>query len=386
MPVQLAVVGLFAGVGGIERGLDMAGARSVMLSESWDPAMTVLRDKFPEAQLVGDMTELSSLPACDLVTAGFPCTDISQAGRTAGIAGAASGLVHKALDLIRVSRPKWVLLENVPNLLHLSRGRAIDEITRQLEDMGYDWAYRIIDSRAFGVAQRRRRVFLLASIVGDPASVLLGEDSGQPDPRYWRTDAYGFSWTEGNRGVGWAQDAVPTLKGSTTASIPSPPGIWLPRNQAGSQIVKPTIEAAEVLQGFPAGWTSAAPPRDRWKLVGNAVTSHITKWLGERLIANTRDCVDGLSRVPLRQEERWPRAAYCSNGKRWRVDVSEWPVRERYVHLATVLSHQGFEPLSERATRGFRTRLARSNLRYDQDFFAALVAHEAAIANSAKHP
>ena len=373
------VVGLFAGVGGIERGLHLSGGESVMLSESWQAAKVVLRRRFPDVELVGDITQLNALPECDLVAAGFPCTDISQAGRTAGIGGAASGLVVKALDLIRVRRPKWVLLENVPNMLHLSRGRAMSEITDQLQDMDYAWAYRVIDSRAFGVAQRRRRVFLLASTEGDPASVLLGEDAGQPTAVHWREDAYGFYWTEGNRGIGWAQDAVPTLKGSTTASIPSPPGVWLPKNPIGLQISRPSIEAAELLQGFPAGWTMAAPPRDRWKLVGNAVTSHVTKWLGDRLVSGAANLVDGLDRSPMRPDQAWPLAAYSAEGKRWRVQVSEWPVRKRYLHLATVMTQRGFEPLSARATRGFRLRLGNSSLRYDRDFFRALIDHEIAM-------
>ena len=65
----------------------------------------------------------------------------------------------------------------------------------------------------------------------------------------WHDSAYGFYWTEGNRGVGWACDAVPTLKGSTTVSIPSPPAIWVLDDEPGRQIVRPSIEAAERAHG-----------------------------------------------------------------------------------------------------------------------------------------
>lgn len=378
--MPFSVVGLFAGVGGIERGLHAAGGHTVLLCESWGPAESVLRHRFKSAELIGDVTrELADLPDCDVLAAGFPCTDLSQAGRTAGITGSASGLVITVLDLIERNGPDWVILENVPNMLHLARGAAISSITSRLEELGYTWAYRVVDSRAFGVPQRRRRVFLLASRSGDPVSALLGEDAGAPPSRRWRKDAYGFYWTEGNRGVGWAQDAVPTLKGSTTASIPSPPGIWLPSNPVGRRIVRPTIQSAEVLQGLPPNWTAAAPSRDRWKLVGNAVTTPVAKWLGTRIAEPHDDVSDSLDSRPMLEHERWPNAAYGREGKRWRAVVSEWPVRRRYRHLATVLETHGYEPLSLRATKGFRTRLEKSSLRFDPQFYSDLTLHEHAI-------
>ena len=97
-----------------------------------------------------------------MVSAGFPCQDLSQAGRTAGIPGEGSGLVREVFRLSG-SNPATgrVLLENVPFMLQLERGRAMRLLTESLE-RGYPWAYRIIDSRAFGVPQRRERVVVLA--------------------------------------------------------------------------------------------------------------------------------------------------------------------------------------------------------------------------------
>ncbi|WP_448627692.1 DNA cytosine methyltransferase [Geodermatophilus sp. URMC 64] len=378
------ILGLFAGIGGFELGLREGGLLGpVELYERWEPARSVLAHQLSEAKLHGDVMELRNLDGAAIVTAGFPCTDLSQAGRTSGLDGSASGLIRRILYLLERSNPDWVLIENVPNMLRLGRGSAIQEITCKLDAAGYNWAYRTIDSRAFGLPQRRKRVYLLASAVHDPAAVLFREDDPSEEADgaargAWRGSAYGFYSTEGNRGVGWAIDALPTLKGSTTVSIPSPPAAWVPGHVPGRRIVRPSIEAAEVLQGFPAGWTSAAPARDRWKLVGNAVSVPVATWIGEglRTLGGT-DSVDGCDKSPRAPGDSWPRAACGAGGKAWNVDASEWPRRPsgENAHLVTVLDRYGSEPLSHRATKGFRDRLRRSSLRYSADFMAALDEH-----------
>lgn len=383
VPVH-SLLGLFAGIGGLELGLHRAGFTGpTTLYEHWPSARAVLEHRFPEALRHGDVLKLDNVRGVGVLTAGFPCTDLSQAGRTAGLEGSASGLIRHVLGLLHDAKPTWLLIENVPNMLRLGRGNAIREITRALEEAGYDWAYRTIDSRSFGLPQRRKRVYLLASIAHDPAAVLFREDSPSEDPDAAalgarRNSAYGFYWTEGNRGVGWAVDAVPTLKGSTTVSIPSPPAVWVPRNGPGHRIVRPSIEAAEVLQGFPAGWTESAPPRDRWKLVGNAVSVPVAQWIGEGLLVGA-DAIsfEGYDKVPRSPGNPWPRAACHVDGKTWDIGVSEWPRSpvSDYIHLSDLLTEHGHQPLSYRATKGFRDRLRRSNLRYGPEFMAALDEH-----------
>jgi DNA (cytosine-5)-methyltransferase 1 len=372
---------LFSGVGGLELGLSDVGYHNVVaFYESWESARTVLTHRHPQVPTFEDVRELHDLSGVGLVTAGFPCTDLSQAGRTNGLNGLASGLVRHVLELL--PGPDWLLLENVPNMLHLGRGHAMTEITHRLEKAGYDWAYRVMDSRSFGLAQRRRRVYLLASRVADPAPVLFRDDTSGPrddgGARGALKNAFGFYWTEGNRGVGWAIDAVPTLKGSTSVGVPSPPGVWLPNKQAGMRIVTPTIEAAETLQGFRPGWTDAAPVRDRWKLVGNAVSVPAAAWIGRGLrdIEALPDA-DALDREPLLHGGAWPIAASRQGKKKWRVHVTEWPLMPAGPrrHLASVLRKHGAIPLSHRATKGFRDRLRRSNLSYTPEFMQALDEH-----------
>ena len=380
---ELATFSLFSGIAGIELGLSAAGAASaISVCERWEPARAVLRAHFPDIPIDDDVTTLVNLHGAQLVTAGFPCTDLSQAGLTRGLEGLHSGLVLTVLKLIQQDRPDWVLLENVPNMLHLGRGHAMARIVEELEAAGYQWAYRVLDSRFTGLAQRRRRVILLASRDQDPAPLLLSEDAGPPEPGPQAT-AFGFSWTEGNRGLGWAEGAVPTLKGGTTVRVPSPPGVWLPLADAGHQIVRPSIEAAEVLQGFEPGWTAAAPERDRWKLVGNAVSTRVAEWVGQQLVRRDSPVAAVWSEELLPDDAPWPVAARGGDGKRWRAMVSEFPrlpAPGMQQDLATVLTTHGSEPLSYRATKGFRDRLVRSRLRYRDDFRQALDNHIALYA------
>src|SRR4051794_9412192 len=159
----LSVVGLFAGIGGIELGLQAAGHETVLLCDFEPAAQAVLSARFGGVPLVGDVRELIALPRADVVAGGFPCQDLSQAGRTAGISGDRSGVVAEVFRLMLRSDATWLLLENVPFMLQLERGEAMRFLTTSLEELGFRWAYRVVDARAFGLPQRRQRVLMLAS-------------------------------------------------------------------------------------------------------------------------------------------------------------------------------------------------------------------------------
>lgn len=385
-PVQrswkpLQVVGLFAGVGGIERGLGEHGHSAGLLCEFDESAAAVLRARFDGVPVHGDVRTLTELPhGTELLTAGFPCQDLSQAGGTKGIHGAKSGLVGEVFRLLRHQRVPWVLIENVPFMLQLAKGEALGVIIAALEELGYRWAYRVVDSRAFGLPQRRRRVYLLASLHEDPRDVLLVDDTpGSPEPaaELWKSMACGFYWTEGRRGLGWTQDAIPTLKGGSTVGIPSSPAIILPKGRAGERVGMPHIRDAERLQGFPAGWTEPAASVGRasfrWKLVGNAVSVNAASWIGRRL--RQPGDYDARADTQLDRLRGWPMAAYnvgggiCVPGS-----ISEWPFRAPRPSLAEFLEHP-ISPLSLRASRGFLDRLSASTLKRPSGFEEIMKAH-----------
>jgi DNA (cytosine-5)-methyltransferase 1 len=375
--MRLEIAGLFAGIGGIELGLERAGHSTALLCEREPAAQRVLQQHFPRIPLVGDIDELYELPEVDLVTAGFPCQDLSQAGRTAGISGSRSGLVGHVFRLLDTARhrPTWLLLENVSFMLAVDRGAAMNWLTEQLEVRGYNWAYRVVDSRAFGLPQRRQRVILLASRTEDPRPALLGQDHGEIESVDRVGLACGFYWTEGLRGLGWAVDAIPTLKAGSALGIPSAPAIY--RSGSG-QIITPDIRDAERLQGFPSDWTAGAEDFDgrrrssRWRLVGNAVSEPVARWVGERL----NEDASGYSapHEPMPSSGRWPRAAWGWGGKRRQAVVSMWPVAYRRPHLHDFLHHDG-TPLSARATRGFLERTRRSRLHIPEDLICETEAH-----------
>lgn len=372
------VAGLFAGIGGIELGLHRAGHRTELLCECWEPAASVLQHRFSGVPVHPDVTTLRSLPrAVDMVTAGFPCQDLSQAGLAAGISGSQSGLVGEVFRLLRRRHPTWLLLENVQFMLHLDRGRAMAYLVDSLGEMGYRWAYRVVDSRFAGVPQRRRRVLLLASRREDPRQVLMADDAGPRSDTAYRDDAFGFYWTEGLRGLGWAKDATPTLKGGSTVGIPSAPGVWLPEAPPGWKLVMPSVEDAERLQGFPRGWTGPADTGSRngprWKLVGNAVTVGVARWVGDRLGSPAAPLGDS---VRLEPGDPWPTAAWGDRTGTWRVDLSEYPRLEPYEHLRDVLMEsEDMVPITNRGAVGFHGRALRGNLRFDPSFLHDVSAH-----------
>lgn len=370
---SLRTVGLFAGIGGLELGLARAGHSTALLCEIDPIARAVLDAQFAEVPKHDDVTTLGRLPrGTELVAAGFPCQDLSQAGKTAGITGARSGLVGEVFRLLERDPVPWLVLENVPFMLKLARGRALDVIIDTIERLGYRWAYRVLDSRAFGVPQRRERVFIVASLEGDPRDVLFSRDAGEPESSTAGGVACGFYWTEGIRGLGWAVDAVPTLKGGSTIGIPSPPAILMP----SGEIVKPDLRDAERMQGFRADWTkpaeSVAKRGYRWKLVGNAVTVDVAEWLGGMLARPGE--YDPSTDYPLRSGVPWPRAAWNVGQGRYVANASAWPVRRKAKPLHQFLRFPT-EPLSEKGTAGFLSRARGSSLRFRPGFLDAVEAH-----------
>ena len=210
----MLVTGLFAGIGGFELAFEQVGFEPDLLVELDGDASTVLRNRFPHVELFSNVLHLRCIPsATTILTCGFPCQNLSMAGDKSGIEGTKSGTVKKMVELIERSDVPTVVIENVHFMLQLDSGRAMRWLADQFEGLGYSWAYRVLDSMGFGLPQRRRRVYLVASRSLDPRAVLFADERPSEKPlKPALKTPLGFYWTEGRSGVGLTVDGIPASK------------------------------------------------------------------------------------------------------------------------------------------------------------------------------
>lgn len=185
---------LFAGIGGFDLGFENAGMSCVAQVEIDSVCRSVLGRHFT-AQQETDVVRYrygwepkyaerfaTRFVRPDVLCGGFPCQDLSVAGKRAGLDGNRSGLWFTFRRIIALVRPRWVCIENVPGLLSSNEGRDMGIVLAGLADLGYGWAYRVLDAQWFGVAQRRRRVFIVGSLGdGSAAEILFECESGSGD-------------------------------------------------------------------------------------------------------------------------------------------------------------------------------------------------------------
>lgn len=368
----------FSGIGGLEFGFHRHGIECVYFNEIDSHARRVLSARYNGVHIDEDIRQTIRIPKVDILTAGFPCQDVSLAGPKGGFTGERTVLVNEIFRLISSNRPKdrpdYLVFENVAYIVKLGRGSAIDHITNELENLGYSWAYRVLDARSFGIPQRRHRFVLVASRKEDPERILFPEDFGIPPVSDQLADKdinlnhwYGFYWTEGKRGLGWAESSVPPIKGGSTIGIPSPPAVWQPENKHFGTI---SINDAERLQGFTSGWTDVfdgdkKAEKARWRLLGNAVCTSMSDWLAERIV-NPSDAIQ-CEAVPLNRRKAWPNAAYGRKGAHFEVLASKYPVHVTYQHLKSFLS-EPVKPLSARAVKGYYSRVVECTCRPPEKF------------------
>jgi DNA (cytosine-5)-methyltransferase 1 len=189
---QRTAVSLFAGVGGFDLAFERAGVKVVASVEIDKKASVVLAKHFPDSQLFGDIKGVTGEqliaagfnPIGGIITGGFPCQDLSVAGKRKGLGGSRSGLFWEICRLLDETQAENFILENVPGLLSSNSGRDMATVVEALVKRGYRIAYRVLDAQHFGVPQRRRRVFIVGCL-GDsgksPEEILA---IGQSRARY----------------------------------------------------------------------------------------------------------------------------------------------------------------------------------------------------------
>lgn len=262
----------------------------------------ILGRHWPDVPLHKDIKELTSatIPASDVWVGGFPCQDVSLArmGKRDGLKGKRSGLFHRFAELIGERRPRIVLIENVPGLLSSHGGRDFGIVIRTLADIGYGVGWRVLNSRHFGVAQSRQRVYIVGCYrEGRGAGEVLfesergsgnvtphrpnGEDSVSPFKRCFGDSIQGpvvqglayclYACSARHTGTDWSRTYVTYPGGRVRRLMPG---------------------ECEGIQGFPAGWTLPSNPPDdpekldtlRYTALGNAVTVPVIEWLARRIL------------------------------------------------------------------------------------------------------
>ena len=177
---MLTGVSLFAGVGGFDLAMERNGVNVVANVEIDKHCQALLERKFPNAKQFNDVTTLKGEdlinagfnPSRGIITGGFPCQDLSVAGKRAGLAGERSGLFWEIARLVEETQTEYFIIENVPGLLSSNEGKDFGVVLGTMADLGYSVAWRTLDAQHFGVPQRRRRVF----VVGRRSSGTRGPD------------------------------------------------------------------------------------------------------------------------------------------------------------------------------------------------------------------
>nr|WP_246803745.1 DNA cytosine methyltransferase [Cellulomonas hominis] len=315
---------MFTGIGGFEVGIHA--------ETDWEPTVMVEFNKncqrvlsrhFPNTPLMGDIRDVAAadLGRPDIAFAGIPCQDLSGAApHRLGLAGARSGMFWEFARILdehpEHERPRWVVIENPDGLLR-SPGRGKDGVDRTgwdaatvfgvLEELGYGWAYRVVDGRHLGTPQRRRRVLVVAHRGGDPrpAWAVLGDEQRGGEaarPGVLGRNARGprpaLSPVGPDGALIWRKSArarTSLVKGGYETWVADGDGNTLTGYDGGGPLRQTHLIAQagrlrtlsvtewERLQGFPDGWTSDMPLTARWTALGNAVHTGTSAWLARRL-------------------------------------------------------------------------------------------------------
>jgi DNA (cytosine-5)-methyltransferase 1 len=324
---------LFAGIGGFDLGFERAGMRGLWQVEKDHRCRKVLETHFSKTKRYEDVQRVgkSNLAPVDVLCGGFPCQDLSVAGKRKGLAGERSGLWWHFHRIIGECQPRLVVIENVPGLYSSNEGRDFYTLIHSLVELGYRAAWRVLDSQYDRVAQRRQRVFIVGSlgtgraaqILFEPESVcwdsapgrtaredITGSLGGGSGSRGWSDDldrsgafiagAVTSKWAKGTGGPsgdecqnivthalsaeGHDASGGGQVENATAQALRGGAEHNYQFARIGTGVRRLTPVECERLQGFPDNWTAGQSDSVRYRQLGNAVTVNVAEWLGRRIV------------------------------------------------------------------------------------------------------
>lgn len=264
---------LFAGIGGIDLGFERAGMVCKWQVEIDDYARRVLAKHWPDVRRHDDVRTWPQPDSerVDVIAGGFPCQDISYAGKGAGLAGERSGLFYEAVRVVREMGPRIVVMENVSALLT----RGLDAVLGTMDSIGYDSQWHCIPASAVGAPHRRDRVFIVSYSKSERCRTW----------RPWRIAGVG-SRQEDAANVADAEDAVRRSHSGVAASGRTD-NRQQPRRPVSGTMSRDNWWADEPAVGRVA---DGVPNRlDRLRGLGNAVVPQVAEWIGRRIVEASRD-------------------------------------------------------------------------------------------------
>ncbi len=269
---------VFAGVGGFDLGFEWAGLVCKWQIENDPYCLRVLAKHWPDVRRYGDVREVrgSELESVDVLCGGFPCQDISDAGKRAGITGARSGLWSEMCRLVREVRPRFVVVENVSALL----GRGMGVVLGDLAACGYDAEWDCIPAAAVGAPHRRDRVFIIAYPSSSGMDIEHRRFSGASGQGAVFVDRNGTVRNVADAN-GCRQQEFPQYNRESTKDASDRKTFGCHADRCyGSAWWKTEPNVGRVADGVPHRV-------DRLRALGNAVVPQVAEWLGRRLMEHS---------------------------------------------------------------------------------------------------
>jgi DNA (cytosine-5)-methyltransferase 1 len=363
-------ISLFSGIGGLEH----PTVSPTLFCERDRECQVVIKSGAHNRSAIihSDINELLSPPQSSFVTGGWPCQDISSAGKQGGLAGDRSGLFFDMLRVAVASGAHTIIGENVPNLLTINGGRDLEIVKSALRAHGYKYiSWRTINARVFGLPQDRNRLFIVGS-KNIPHALALHSKIPPQASSIPTNYVHGFYWTGGKRSICYSTGYVPTLKvGAADNNGRGTVAIF-----DGRIIRKLTVVENLRLQGFPDLLNTGLAPSALLRMAGNAVAKPVGQFVVSNVMAATP--TSGL---------RTSFAVRSSSG--YFDGEMEWSIEHEPARLASNLGdflEPGMHaPLSAQASAGLIVRSVRSSTPMPSDLFDAL--YHLSIARGGKiHP